>query len=486
MSYKNIYVQSVIGDVCSVGDGAHSKVKRVNNGVPYLTSKNIGQGILKLDKFDYISEESFEKLFPQNSKATRRPKTGDVLFGIIGTFGNAYLFKKDDHFGFSSSIGILRPDKARLSSEFLYYVISSNSFKNNHANHNAGSVQGYTNIPTVKGLTIPLPPLENQKRIALILSSLDKKIALNNQINQTLEQMAQALFKIWFVDFDPVKTKMAVWEAGGTVEQANFAAMQVISGKTEAQLDEMKTQQSEQYKELKVTAELFPNAMQESELGDVPVGWEVSEIGKEVTIVGGGTPSTKNPDFWENGALHWTTTKDLSNLSDKILIETSRKVTEKGLTKISSGLLPINTVLMSSRAPVGYLALAKIPVAVNQGYIAMKCEKTLSSEYVIQWCDSIMNDIKQRASGTTFAEISKKNFKVIPLVVPSQVLIKNYSDKASSLYQQIENNLKESQSLTQLRDTLLPKLLSGALVSGGVGGSPTYEPKARAGCEKGA
>ncbi|TXL14792.1 restriction endonuclease subunit S, partial [Methylococcaceae bacterium HT4] len=100
--------------------------------------------------------------------------------------------------------------------------------------------------------------------------------------------MAQALFKSWFVDFDPVKAKIAAREAGGTAEQANLAATQVISGKTEAQLEVMKTRQSEQYEELKATAELFPDAMQESELGSVPVGWDASEIGKEVTVVGGG------------------------------------------------------------------------------------------------------------------------------------------------------------------------------------------------------
>jgi type I restriction enzyme S subunit len=101
----------VIGDVCSVGDGAHSKVARQISGVPYLTSKNIGRGQLKLDNLDFICNEDFERLFPLESKATRRPKAGDVLIGIIGTFGNAYLYKKSDHFGFSSSIGILRPDK---------------------------------------------------------------------------------------------------------------------------------------------------------------------------------------------------------------------------------------------------------------------------------------------------------------------------------------------------------------------------------------
>ncbi len=154
----------------------------------------------------------------------------------------------------------------------------------------------------------------------------------------------------------------------------------------------------------------------------------------------------------------------MSGLSDKIITDTERKITDAGLAKISSGLLPVDTVLMSSRAPVGYLALAKVPIAINQGYIAMKCEKVLTPEYVIQWCDSVMHEIKQRASGTTFAEISKKNFNVIPVIVPKHEIVTAYSKVVSDVYQGIENNVVENQSLNQnLRDTLLPKLLSGEI-----------------------
>ncbi len=99
--------------------------------------------------------------------------------------------------------------------------------------------------------------------------------------------------------------------------------------------------------------------MQESELGEIPEGWGVSQIGDEVTVVGGGTPSTKNPEFWEDGTINWTTPKDLSNQVDKVLIDTDRRITQAGLNRISSGLLPVDTVLMSSRAPVGYLASPK-------------------------------------------------------------------------------------------------------------------------------
>ncbi len=291
--------------------------------------------------------------------------------------------------------------------------------------------------------------------------------------------MAQALFKSWFVDFDPVKAKISAKDAWinlhGAIPATDSpvyadyaqslcaAAMSVISGKTTAQLEAFATQNPKQYQSLKATADLFPDAMQESELGDVPEGWEVSEIGKEVTVVGGGTPSTKTPEYWENGTNHWTTPKDLSGLSDKIITDTERKITDAGLAKISSGLLPVDTVLMSSRAPVGYLALAKVPIAINQGHIAMKCEKVLTPEYVIQWCDSVMHEIKQRASGTTFAEISKKNFNVIPVIVPKHEIVTAYSKVVGDVYQGIENNVMENQSLTQLRDTVLPKLLSGEL-----------------------
>ena len=239
--------------------------------------------------------------------------------------------------------------------------------------------------------------------------------------------------------------------------------MTAISGKDADALAIFERENPEQYAELKATAELFPSAMQESELGEIPEGWVLSEIGAQIDIAGGATPPTKTPEFWNNGDIHWTTPKDLSNVEEKILLHTERKITKAGLDKISSGLLPVNTVLMSSRAPVGYLAIAKVPVAINQGYIAMKCNKELSPEFVLQWCSANMPEIVSRASGTTFAEISKKNFNPIPLVMPPVELVKSYTKQASAVYSLIENNMRENNSLTQLRDTLLPKLLSGEI-----------------------
>ena len=297
-------------------------------------------------------------------------------------------------------------------------------------------------------LQVILPPLIEQKAIAHILGSLDDKIELNHQMNETLEAMAQALFKSWFVDFDPVIDNV-------------LAAGNAIPDEFAERAEQRKAIEKKDNSEIQ---DLFPDEFEfTEEMGWIPKGWKVSNVGTEFNTVGGGTPSTKNSDFWENGDISWTTPKDLSGNQSKILLNTDRKITELGLNKISSGLLPIDTVLMSSRAPVGYLALAKIPVAINQGYIALKCEKILTSEFAIQWLDSVMDEIKQRAGGTTFAEISKTNFRGIPVLVPSKNIIDAYSRDVKDLYNQITSRIENIDTLTKLRDTLLPKLMSGEI-----------------------
>ncbi|HHV7063514.1 TPA: restriction endonuclease subunit S, partial [Haemophilus influenzae] len=310
-------------------------------------------------------------------------------------------------------------------------------------------------------LSIPTPDI--QQKIVDILSPLDDKIELNTQINQTLEQIAQALFKSWFVDFDPVRAKVEALSNGLSLEQAELAAMQTISGKTPEELTALSQTQPDRYAELAETAKAFPCEMVEVDGVDVPKGWELSTIGEEVETVGGATPSTKEESFWNNGKIAWTTPKDLSSATSPVLINTERKITELGLKKISSGLLPISTVLLSSRAPIGYLALTKIPVAINQGYIAIKCNKTLSNFYMLQWCKENLEEIKSRASGTTFLEISKTTFRGISIIVPEKNILIMFNKQCESIYEIITNHTKENQKLEKVRDLLLPRLLNGEI-----------------------
>ena len=413
------------------------------NMLPDRQGVTISSGIPDVNKFN-----SFE--------------IGDTLFSNIRTYFKKVWFATF-YGGVSPDVLVFRTTHEKLTSEYLHLILSSDDFINYSHLTSKGAKMPRGDKGAMLSYKIKIPSLKYQKRCTKLIFTLSKKINSNNRINQTLEQMAQALFKSWFVDFEPVKAKMAVLEAGGSQEDATLAAMTAISGKNADALAVFEREHPEQYAELKATAELFPLAMQDSELGEIPEGWTLSEIGAQIDIAGGATPSTKTPDFWDNGDIHWTTPKDLSNVKDKILLHTERKITKAGLGKISSGLLPVNTVLMSSRAPVGYLAIAKVPVAINQGYIAMKCNKELSPEFVLHWCSANMPEIISRASGTTFAEISKKNFNPIPLVKPPLELVKNYTKQVSAIYSLIENTMRENNSLTELRDTLLPKLLSGEI-----------------------
>jgi len=296
--------------------------------------------------------------------------------------------------------------------------------------YNSGSAQPSLNRNYIHPIPIEIPPLPEQRAIARILGSLDDKIELNRRTNRTLEEMARAIFKSWFVDFDPVHAR--------------------AEGRAPVGMDAE-------------TAALFPDGFEDSELGEVPRGWNVAEIGGLVRAVGGSTPSTKNPEFWEDGTIHFATPKDLSSLTSPVLLETERKITDQALGKISSGLLPKGTVLLSSRAPIGYLAITEIPVAVNQGFIAMICDVVLPNYYVLHWAKVNMETIIGNANGTTFLEISKKNFRPISLVVPPQEILTQFVDHVEPLHRRIVANLVQSRTLAALRDALLPKLISGEI-----------------------
>lgn len=321
-----------------------------------------------------------------------------------------------------------------VDEDFVYYVARHPEFRA----YAKGRMEGTSGRQRVSWQAISdyeIPDFSSLERSGLgsVLSSMDNLIANYRRVNQSLESMVRTLFKAWFVDFQPVRAKIeGRWQRG-----------QSLPGLPAHLYD------------------LFPDRLVESELGEIPEGWRHSTIGEEVTVCGGSTPSTKEPEFWEGGQHCWATPKDLSALRFPVLLGTDRKVTDAGLAKISSGLLPVGTVLLSSRAPIGYLAIAEVPTAINQGFIAMKCDGTLPNVYVLPWCRESMDAIVGNANGSTFQEISKSNFRPLRVVVPSKPVLETFTRSAGSLYRQLAENERESCSLAKLRDTLLPKLISG-------------------------
>jgi type I restriction enzyme S subunit len=415
----------------------------------FLSAKNVTPNGFEFSDTIFINKEKDAQL------RAGKLELGDIVVTTRGTIGNVALYDETvgfEHIRINSGMMIFRANPEVWNYRFLYFILTSGFIRKQIETLTSGSAVPQLPAKDLKKFKLPKVSKDIQDVIADNVGTLVDKITLNRQINQTLEQMAQTLFKSWFVDFDPVIDNAV--DAGNDIPdtlQDRAEQRSLLRAKAD-------------FKPLPVeTRALFPSEFEETELGWVPKGWDISTTGDEFEVKGGSTPSTANPEFWENGDIHWTSPKDLSDLDTKILLDTSRKITEAGLKKITSGLLPENTVLMSSRAPVGYLALAKIPVAINQGYIAIPSAKNFTAEYIIQWLDSNMDQIKGMAGGTTFAEISKSTFKTIEIVVPTKPVILEFTKMAKTIFDKITSNVKETSSLSNIRDSLLPKLISGEL-----------------------
>tara|TARA_B100001059_G_scaffold232549_1_gene270628 strand:- start:8284 stop:9432 length:1149 start_codon:yes stop_codon:yes gene_type:complete len=347
----------------------------------------------------------------------------------------------------NQAVGIVTLDESKADPYFIHYALQSPACRAWVLRSAAQSAQPNFNLQEIGELKIPAFPLALQKEVAGVLRMLDDRITLLRETNATLEAIAQALFKSWFVDFAPVRAKTEGRQPEGAIQ----GSMSAAEGRMpKAAMDA-------------TTAALFPDSFEESELGLVPKGWQVLPIGDAVDCVGGGTPDTRNEDFWQPGEFCWSSPKDLSSLGTPVLLSTERKLSLRGLAKVSSGLLPSGTLLMSSRAPIGYLAITQIPLAINQGYIAMPPGGRLPPLYLLFWCRENLDVIKGRANGSTFMEISKKAFRPIPVLAPASEVIEAFQSVIDPLFERLVANERQAQSLTQLRDTLLPRLISGQL-----------------------
>jgi len=326
---------------------------------------------------------------------------------------------------------------------FVYYFFRS--FAPELAQLDVGSANPTLNRNHVHPISIVWPSsVVEQQAISDLLGSLDDKIELNRRMNETLEAMAQAIFRDWFVDFGPVRRKLA-----GTT-----APVEIMGGLTP---DPTRAA---------ALAALFPDG-----LGDdgLPVGWSERPIGDLVDIAGGSTPSTTDENLWQPAEHRWATPKDLSNMSDLALFETGRRISSAGLSKITSGLLPAGTVLLSSRAPIGYLAIAQAPVAINQGFIALMPTADFGGAYLYLWCKVNMEAVLANANGSTFQEISKKNFRPITSAVPNDgAVCRAFGEIAEPMFARIVSAAAETSTLSEARDYLLPRLMSGAVRVGDI------------------
>ncbi|MEQ5973984.1 restriction endonuclease subunit S [Serratia liquefaciens] len=435
MSFKTYALE----DVLEITSSKRIKMAEyVQSGIPFYRSKEIieksNNQPVSTDIF--ITCEHFDKI----KMKFGAPEAGDILLTSVGTLGVSYQVSDDDLFYFKDgNLTWFRNFNSRVLSGYIYCWLKSPLARKKLDEISIGTTQRALTIASLKKIQIKIPSLDVQKKIVFIYESLSKKIINNGKINQTLEQMAQALFKNWFVDFEPVKAKIAVLDAGGSQEDATLAAMTAISGKDADSLAIFEREYPEKYTELRATAELFPPTMQESELGDIPAGWTSQRMSNIAT-------------------LHYgKALKKTERIDGPYPVYGSGGITGSHNAYLVEG----PGIIVGRKGSIGtiYWEDGKFHPIDTVYYVATKEEIPLSYLYYL------MKTLNLPSMNTDAAVpgLNRDNVYRLEVLKPTQSILNKFDNHIATIRNSIQKNNNTIVSLVGLRDTLLPKLLSGEI-----------------------
>lgn len=459
------WLMAKLGDYCTkIGSGATprggSSVYLEHGSICLIRSQNVYNEGFKSDGIVYISESSANKL--KNVLV----EENDVLLNITGDSVARACLAKSKYLParVNQHVAIIRPDPEEFDPRYIRYLLVSPFMQELLLTMaSSGATRNALTKGMIEALEIPKPSIDVQRKIAHHLAILDDKIEINTQTNQTLEQIAQALFKSWFVDFAPVRAKMAVLEEGGTPEAAERAAMRAISGKEAAALERMRRETPEAYARLEQTAALFPSAMVESALGEVPEGWEVYDLKSCTTELRRGI----SPKYAEENGVPVVNQKCIRNHSIDF---TLTKLHDPQKRKIEGREIEIGDVLVNSTgvgtlgrlAPVRYLPE---PIVVDSHVTVVRADTSkISKSYLAGLMFEKEAYIEASGAGSTGqTELRKQVLEDILFAKPSCELGEKFDDIFGDMSAQIAELEQQKDTLTALRDTLLPKLLSGEI-----------------------
>lgn len=410
MEWKHYKMDELIEEISMGPFGSDVKKEfYVDNGVPILNGSNLQGFKLQEDSFGYLTKEKADSLKKCNAHR------GDIIVTHRGTLGQIVyvpINSKYDRYVISQSQFRFRCKADLVDVQYLvYYFHTREGQYKILANASQVGVPALARATsTFRLIDIKLPPLATQRRIASILSSLDRKIELNNKINADLEEMAQAIFKNWFVDFEPFKDGKFV----------------------------------------------------DSELGMIPEGWKVGRLDEIADVVGGSTPSKAKPEYYTQKGIAWLTPKDLSNHPAVYTSRGEIDITEEGYNSTSTKLMPKGTILFTSRAPIGYISIAQNDICTNQGFKSLVPKKA-GTCFLYCFLKYVTPEIENKSTGSTFKEASGSLMKSLQVIMPEQKVFEDFETIVSPLFARIESLEKENSCLSLLRDTLLPRLMSGEL-----------------------
>ena len=350
-----------------------------------------------------------------------------VVIGRTGTLDSVF-YLTSDYWPHNTTLWV--KDFHGNVPRFIYYFLRGLSL----AYMNVGSANPTLNRNHLHELTVRLPRVPYQRAIARVLGSLDDKIELNRRMNQTLEDICRALFKFWFVDFGPVRAKQeGQWKKGES-----------LPGMPADMWD------------------LWPSEFEESEIGEIPRGWKSTSLLEMSKLLSGGTPSTSEPSYW-GGGIPWVSGKDVSAAGGSFILKTERDVSEEGVSHSHTSLLPEGTVVITARGTVGALGILAEPMCISQTSYGLKAMDGVPDGFLRFSVENIIDDLKQASYGTIFDTITTKNLKATQVVRPPASILSEFASLVGPLSERALTSLKESATLADIRDSLLPKLLSGQI-----------------------
>lgn len=404
----NDCAESTLAEVCSlVTDGTHDTPRRVGSGYPLIKAKEIAGGRIDFETCDQISEAEHLKVI-----ARSKPEFGDTLFTHIGaSLGEAAFVNTTREFSIKN-IALFKPNPAVINARYLYYLVISPVFQSLAKGTKTGSAQPFLGLSQLRGHSIRFHrDLSAQSRIANILSAYDELIENNQRRIRILEDMARSLYREWFVHFR-------------------------YPGHESVPLTD------------------FP-------LGQTPKGWEVKTVADSFDIVGGGTPTRKELEYWEDGTIQWFAPSDLTRAGTMFMDAPGERITERGLAKSSARLFPARSVMLTSRATIGAIAINTHEACTNQGFITCLPNNRVPLYFLYHWLKENVPTFQRMASGATFKEISRGVFKSIEFLQPPVELVHRYEGAIEPIVGQIHTLQRQTANLRRTRDLLLPRLLSG-------------------------
>ena len=394
-------------DCChSISDGDHLPPPKSDSGVPFVTIANIDA----TNHIDFGNTMFVPYEYYNNLNDIRKAKFNDILYSVVGSFGKPVLIKENKPFAFQRHIAILRPNNEIVDSRFLYYVMLSRDFYMQADTVAIGAAQRTISLTALRNMEVELPSMEIQHRIANILSRYDSLIENYQKQIKLLEEAAQRLYKEWFVDLR------------------------------------------------------FPGHENTNIIDGVPEGWEKKTIADVCTnISSGSTPSRSNKAYWENGTIKWVKTKELQ---DGWILDTEEYISQEGYNSSSTKMFPANTILMAIYASptLGRLGILSTDCCCNQAALGLIADENIISWQWLFWkLYELRDEFNAIARGAGQQNISGIVVKNKEIIIPDKGVIDGFTSVVSKMFEQQKSLSSQLRLLTEARDRLLPKLMSGEI-----------------------